>query len=231
VGDVILVHGTTQAAVGWQRLIQELTRRDHRAVAVDLHGAEPSSSIAELAGLCRSQVPADVESPVVVAHSGSGILLPAIAQLVDALHEVYLAAAVPDPTGQLSFLDEMQADPAAMFNPEWFGVDPTADPVLATYFLFHDCDLTTLRWALGTLRLFSALRDCYAEVPPRRDLSARPSTAVVPTKDRTLRPAYMAEVARARLGTDPVELSAGHCPHVSHPDQVADLLEPLVRIA
>jgi pimeloyl-ACP methyl ester carboxylesterase len=119
VGDVILVHGTTQAAVGWQRLIQELTRRDHRAVAVDLHGAEPSSSIAELAGLCRSQVPADVESPVVVAHSGSGILLPAIAQLVDALHEVYLAAAVPDPTGQLSFLDEMQADPAAMFNPEW----------------------------------------------------------------------------------------------------------------
>jgi pimeloyl-ACP methyl ester carboxylesterase len=154
VGDVILVHGTTQAAVGWQRLIQELTRRDHRAVAVDLHGAEPSSSIAELAGLCRSQVPADVESPVVVAHSGSGILLPAIAQLVDALHEVYLAAAVPDPTGQLSFLDEMQADPAAMFNPEWFGVDPTADPVLATHFLFHDCDLTTLRWALGTLRLF-----------------------------------------------------------------------------
>jgi pimeloyl-ACP methyl ester carboxylesterase len=119
VGDVILVHGTTQAAVGWQRLIQELTRRDHRAVAVDLHGAEPSSSIAELAGLCRSQVPADVESPVVVAHSGSGILLPAIAQLVDALHEVYLAAAVPDPTGQLSFLDEMRADPAAMFNPEW----------------------------------------------------------------------------------------------------------------
>ena len=180
-GDVILVHGTTQAAVGWQRLIQELTRRGHRAVAVDLHEAEPTSSIAEA---------------------------------VDALHEVYLAAAVPDPTGQLSFLGEMQADPAAMFNPEWFGVDPTADPVLATYFLFHDCDLTTLRWALGTLRQFSALRNGYAEVPPRRDPSARPSTAVVPSKDRTLRPAYLAEVARARLGTDPVELNAGHCPHV-----------------
>jgi hypothetical protein len=40
----------------------------------------------------------------------------------------------------------------------------------------------------------------------------RPSTAVVPNKDHTLRPAYLAEVARARLGTDPVELDTGHCP-------------------
>jgi hypothetical protein len=31
---------------------------------------------------------------------------------------------------------------------------PTADPVVAAYFLFHDCDLATLRWAVPTLRLF-----------------------------------------------------------------------------
>jgi hypothetical protein len=52
-------------------------------------GVEPTSSIAELAGLCRSQLHADMESPVVVAHSGSGMLLLAIADVVDALHEVY----------------------------------------------------------------------------------------------------------------------------------------------
>jgi len=51
-------------------------------------GVEPTSSIAELAGLCRSQLHADMESPVVVAHSCSGMLLPAIADVVDALHEV-----------------------------------------------------------------------------------------------------------------------------------------------
>ena len=59
----------------------------------------------------------------------------------------------------------------------------------------------------------------------------RPSTAVVPNKDHTLRPAYLAEVARARLGTDPVELDTGHCPRGPHPDQVADLLQPLLRVA
>ena len=140
---------------------------------------------------------------------------------------MYLAAAVPDPAGHRSFLDEMQADPLAMFNSEWFGVDPTGDPVLATYFLFHDCDLSTLRWALGTLQLFDALRNGYAEVPPARDLRNRASTLVAPRDDRTLRPAYLAAIARERLGVEPVILSGGHCPHVSRPGEVADLLESL----
>lgn len=42
--------------------------------------------------------------------------------------------------------------------------DPTTDPVLATYFLFHDCDLATLRWALTTLR--ASLPRSFYTTPP-----------------------------------------------------------------
>jgi pimeloyl-ACP methyl ester carboxylesterase len=227
VADVVLVHGTTQSVTGWDLLVDEVTRRGHRALAVDLHDEDPDSSMIDLAARCRSQLPVDLSAPIVMAHSGSGILLPEVGDALGAAHEVYLAAAVPDPAGHRSFLDEMQADPLAMFNSEWFGVDPTSDPVLATYFLFHDCDLATLRWALGTLQLFDALRNGYAEVPPARDLRNRASTLVAPRDDRTLRPAYLAAIARERLGVEPVILSGGHCPHVSRPGEVAELLESL----
>jgi hypothetical protein len=231
VADFVLVHGTTQSAAGWNLLIDELGGRGHRGLAVNLHDEDPGSTLSDLAAKGQSQLPPDVSAPIVVAHSGSGILLPAVGDAVGAAHEVYLAAAVPDPDGRHSFLDEIQADRSVMFNQEWFGVDPTSDPVLATYFLFHDCDLARLKWALGTLRLFGALRDGYAEVPPARNLSARPSTLIAPQGDRTLKPTYLAAAARDRLGVEPVMLSGGHCPHVSRPGEVADLLESLTPVS
>jgi hypothetical protein len=100
---------------------------------------------------------------------------------------------------------------------------------LAAKFIAHLLSPDHLRRQLAGL-----LADPKFEVSPPFEgipqvglgLGGRPSTAVVPNKDRTLRPAYLAEVAQARLGTDPVELATGHCPQVSHPDQVADLLQP-----
>lgn len=79
---------------------------------------------------------------MVLAHSAAGLLLPALARHLDAVHQIWLAAAVADYPGRRSLLVELQTDPEAMFNPEWLGIDPTSDPVLATYFLFHDADLT-----------------------------------------------------------------------------------------
>lgn len=96
-----------------------------------------------------------------------------MAERLDAAHLVWLAAAVADYTGGRSLLDEIRADPTAVFNEEWIGVDPSNDPVLATYFLFHDADLATLRQALPTVTHCN-LTAIYAETP-LLDPAARPS--------------------------------------------------------
>ena len=59
------------------------------------------------------------------------------------------ARVVPDP-GR-SVLDELAADPG-MFGAEWHSWtgDLVGAPAETAYFLFHDCDLETLRWALST---------------------------------------------------------------------------------
>lgn len=86
--DIVLVHGTTQSAAGFAALVGLLEDAGHRAICVDVPSAAGTS--AEVcADLLADQVPADVESPVVVAHSAAGLLLPALARRLDARHQVH----------------------------------------------------------------------------------------------------------------------------------------------
>src|SRR5487761_515434 len=64
----------------------------------------------------------------------------AAARLLGGRHQTWLGAIIPD--GQRSLRDEVMATPTEMFNEEWLGKDPIKDPILAAYFLFHDCDHT-----------------------------------------------------------------------------------------
>lgn len=221
--DIVLVHGTTQSPAGWDRLAKILTGQGHRSHTVDLVPGVASTA-REYADLAAAQLPPGLTAPVVVAHSAGGMLLPAVSRRLGARHQVWLAAYVPD--GRHALIDEMTPDPTELFNTEWVGVDPTADPVLAAYFLFHDCDLATLRWALGTVRLFAPASVYREPVEPAPDIG---STYVVGTADRTLRPDWCRRAAANRLGVQPVEIDAGHCPHVSRPDETAAVIDRAAR--
>ncbi|KAA9158567.1 alpha/beta hydrolase [Amycolatopsis acidicola] len=215
--DFVLIHGTTQSPAGWGRLVRVLEKRGHRAVTVDLPTNRPELLSEDYARCAVEQT--DVDSPVVIGHSGAGLVLPAVGAALKARRLVWLAAAVPS---ELPFLSEMRAAAAEVVTPEWRGLEkpPASDPVVAAYFLFHDCDLATLRWALPTVRTWYP-RGVYGETVTGEPL---PSTYVLPTGDRTLRPEWMRRVARERLGVEPVEVPGGHCPHVSRPELVADIV-------
>lgn len=88
--DIVLVHGTTQTASGYWRLVEELTARHHRVFAVHVPGGLGTAR--EYADLLASRLPDDVRRPVVVAHSGAGVVPPALAERLDAVHHVWLAA-------------------------------------------------------------------------------------------------------------------------------------------
>jgi pimeloyl-ACP methyl ester carboxylesterase len=228
VTDVVLVHGTTQSSAGFNRLVAALERRGHRAFAVDA----PSNATAAAAGfatLLAAQLPDDIERPVVVAHSAGGLLLPALARRLDARHQVWLAAAVADYAGGRSFIAEVRADPTAVVNPEWLGVDPSSDPALATRFLFHDADPVALAETLPTVQIFD-WDTIYAEVPAE-DPARVPSTYVLPRDDRTLRPQWMARVARERLHVEPIEIAGAHNFYVASPEAVADQIDRAAQSA
>lgn len=213
-----LVHGTTQSPAGWGLLAAPLVDAGHVVTFIDLAGLPDDSTCAEFGREAVAQLPSG-RADVVVAHSGSGLVLPAIASLSGARLQVFLAAFIPD--GMRSLLDELNDDPAVIFHPEWIGVDPIVDHDAARRFLFHDCSEDSIEWALGTLRRFQPVTAYHETVSLSRDVAA---VVIVPDDDRTVRSEWMIDAAKQRLGIEPMMIDGGHCPHVSRPVELARLL-------
>jgi pimeloyl-ACP methyl ester carboxylesterase len=221
--DVVLIHSTGQAAAGWARLIGELDLLGVRAHALDLPNERPELLADDYASVLADRY-GDLDEPIVLAHSGSGPLLPSAATALGAQGQVWLAAWVPHPS--LSFMDDVRAHKEEAFNPDWLGRDPTVDDEVAIDFVYHDCDPDTQTWALTTRRPFfpEAVYDERITLAP-----AIPSTYILALEDRTIRPEWQRTMARERLGVEPIELPGGHCPNVSRPKELAEILAGLVR--
>jgi hypothetical protein len=146
-------------------------RRPRRSWPSDVRGRlstdQPGLLADDYAGIAVAQIGAAAHEPGVVAHSGAGLLLSAVADALRAGHLVWLAAAVPDYAGGVSFAEQIQESASDIASEEWisFGRLSTEDPVVAAYFGFHDCDLETLRWAVTTTRMFYP-EAVYAQAPP-----------------------------------------------------------------
>lgn len=222
--DFVFVHGTTQSPDGFGLLTERLAARGHRSIAVDLPVDAPDLAIADYAAIAAEQA-AGLDHPVAVAHSAGGLLLPAVAQAVAARHLVWLGALVPDLVNGRSTREQIETESRQMFTADWhtWDDDVVEAAAISAYFLFHDCNLPTLRWALPTLRFFQP-RAVFAERPEVVEPVAA-STFVVPVDDRTVTPEWMRTAAQDRLHTTPVDVPGGHCPHVSRPELIAELLE------
>ncbi len=218
-----LVHGSTQNASGWDLLVLELERRGHRTLCVNLPTDETNASGTRYATVIAEALADSEESPIVVAHSVSGLFLPLVAAQWSVSRLVFLAALIPQ-IGK-SFLAQVQAAPD-MFCSEWIGKDPTKDAALAIDFLFHDCAPEVAQWALSTRSLMYA-RQASVEVCPTAHWPDVPSSYILCQQDRTLRPEWWRHAVPERLGVAAIEIPGGHCPHVSRPGELADVLTGL----
>lgn len=217
--DMVLLHGTTSDQAGFERFAQALRARGWAAHGIDLP-SDPSMGAGGYARMIAAALEGIVQHPVVLGHSGAGLLVPAVSQALDARWMVWLAAYIP--AAGRSLAAEAQHE-TAMFNPEWVGVDPTRDDAAAVYFLFHDCDWATVQWARETRRLWHP-EAAYTERFPEEGYPDVPASVIVARQDRTLTPDWCRTAARERLGVEPVEIDAGHCPHASRPQELADLV-------
>jgi len=220
-----LVHGSTQSPSGWARLVPELQKRGHRVVCADLPTDEPDASATRYAQAIAKSMRDDSEAAIVVAHSVSGTFLPLVPAHCSVSRMVFLAAFVPE-IGE-SPMQQLQANPQ-MFWRDWIGKDPTKDDTVAVQYLFHDCDPETTAWALSTRRMMQARR-ALIEVCPLNRWPDVPVSYILCRDDRTLRPDYWRGKVRSQLVIDPIELAGGHCPHVSRPGELADVLSEIAQ--
>ncbi|MEW6474885.1 MAG: alpha/beta hydrolase [Actinomycetota bacterium] len=225
-----LIHGAWHGAWCWERLIPELERRGHRAVAVDLPCDDPGATTMDNAKLVADSlayVDRDGDDLVVVGHSLGGITAAVVPLLRPVRKVVLLAALVPRPGCSLAEVMSSEPDTTTEeFDSLPRHVGPggavTWDPQVAGPFFYRACDPETARWAAARLRtqVWTTSREpCPLEQWPDCEL-----VSIVCTEDELLRPAWSRRIARDVLGIEPVELPGGHFPMLSIPGRLADTL-------
>jgi len=216
-----LVHGSTQNASGWELLAPELARLGHESMRVSLPTDCPDASATVYADAIAAELHED--DAIVLAHSASGVFLPLVPSRHKIRRMVFLGAMVPKPG--VSVMKQVQSD-ASILHPAWIGKNPVADDELAREFLFHDCTEEVYQWALGTRSLLFArgamFKDC-----PLTEWPDVPSSYIVCAQDRTIRADWQRRIAHEFLRVEPIEIDAGHCPHVSRPTELARILGDL----
>jgi len=207
VARFILVHGAWHGGWCWERLTAELDARGHQVSAPDLPCDRPGLTVHDYAAAIGPQ-----EDAVVVGHSLGGLTIP----FVPARLTVFLAGLVPTEDVYATFAHPdfggtLRDELCRSFWP---------DEATARARLYPDCTDTDAAWA------FSRLRP-QARIDPVVTPHAGACASIVTLEDRAVLPAWQLRMAREVFGVEPVELAAGHFPMLTHPAELAAILESL----
>ena len=202
-----LVHGAWHGGWAWDPLRAELEGRGHSVVAPDLPCDDCDAGIEEYAAVVRAAL-GGVDDAVVVGHSLGGLTIP----LVPARLRVFLCALVAG-TGW-----------AGVFVPG-FGDARIRDERDRSYYPEPADAARELQYPPGFAPLAARLRpQAPVDAAP---CDPRPAVYVVCARDAVIRPEWQRHLARDVLGVEAIELDAGHSPMLSHPRELADILDRL----
>jgi pimeloyl-ACP methyl ester carboxylesterase len=218
----VLIHGAGDGGWYWHLVEAELRTRGHDVVAPDLPSDDEKAGLEDYADSVVEAV-GDRTNLVVVAQSFGAFTAPLVADRlpVDAL--VLVAGMIPSPgeaprdwwdnTGYLSAVRAQAARDGGMTGNE--------DPYVSYY---HDVPRHLAEEALSRERAHPSQASMDSPWP----LDAWPNVPtkfVLCTEDRFFPPAFFRRVVAERLDITPDEIASGHCPALSRPKELADILE------
>ena len=213
----VLIPGAGGAAWVWSRVADELNRRGHDAIAVELPADDESAGLNDYARAVMDA--AEGRSGAVIAASSMGAFTaPLVAGQLDAQSIVLLNPMIPLPgetPGQ--WWENVGSAEARIAGAHAGGYSTEFD--VDTYFL-HDIPAEVL-----------------ASAPPPKPQANRPFgdrcdfeswpapvTVIAARDDRFFPLEFQQRVARERLGVEPIMVPGGHLATVSQPHAVVDAL-------
>ena len=223
--NIVLVHGAWADGSGWKGVYDILVKHGYRVSIVQ----EPETSFREDVAATK-RVIAQQDGPcVVVAHSYGGAVITEAANDPKVMALVYIAAHMPD-------AGENEADDGKRFPSDLSkstAIKKTADGF--TYLdptQFHEyfaADLPAEQAAFMARSQVLNLADNFKAIITTPAWRSKPSWMLVATKDRTINPDLERWYAtRAKSHTVEVP-GASHSVYVSHPREVADVIESAAR--
>ena len=215
--NVVLVHGAFADGSGWTA-VAKILERDGFKVSV----AQPPETSLEDDVAATSRTIDTMGGPVVlVGHSYGGIIITAAGNNEHVKSLVYVAAFQPDTGESLGSL-------AASKPPASSGPKPSPDGFLyldlATFRADFCADLPGPQadfMALSQVGLAIKAAGASATKPAWK---TKPSFAIVATNDRAINPDLERSMYK-RAGSTVTELASSHVAYISHPVEVAAVIE------
>lgn len=226
---VVLVPGAGGAAWYWHRVVPELERRGHEAIAVDLPTGDPAAGVADyadaivLAAGGRTGV-------VLVAQSLGGFSAPLACAPLHASQLVLVNAMIPQP-GELlgAWWDATGFGEARQAYAEREGrrlSDDTDDPDDRET-MFHDVPPEVTEAAFA--RPFEQEDGIFADTWPLDAWPDVPTRVLATREDRFFPVEFQRRVARERLGIVADEMPGGHLVALSRPAELAEYLDSTTK--
>jgi len=227
VSDLVLVHGGLCGAWCWELFEPELTRLGHQSHTLDLPIEDPEATLDDYAEAVVDAME-DLDRPWLVGHSMGGLVVPRVALRRPVAGLIFLCAGFP-PTDEREHAEDLAArDPN---NAAHFIHDDRDRITLsfesAAHDFFNDCSPELQRWAFEQLRpQATAPFSTYAPIDHYPDARMH---AIVAADDHIVLKEAHAALIRERIGVEPVELPGGHCPFLSRPRRLAELMHEMLR--
>jgi pimeloyl-ACP methyl ester carboxylesterase len=223
----LLLHGARHGAWCWQFAIDELERRGHAGIAMDLPVGEPDAGAVRYAETAADAA-AGVEGAVtVVGHSLAGLVIPLLPALRPVDELVFVCSPLPVPGESLA--EQQLAEPEIFIRenlqPESMEAGGTVErtPESAIAAFYHDCPDELARWAVSQLRPQST-QPLTEPSPVESWPPELPCRYILGRDDRILNPAWSRRAVPLRLGVEPIELDGGHSPFLARPAAFVDAL-------
>jgi pimeloyl-ACP methyl ester carboxylesterase len=225
--NIVLVHGAWADGSGWKGVYDDLVRDDFNVSIVQ----EPETSFHDDVTAVKRILALQDGPSILVAHSYGGAVIteagtdPSVAGLV------YVAAHMPD-------AGENEADDGKRFPSDLSksgAIKKTADGFTyldpAQFHEYFAADLSAEQAALMARSQVLNAADNFKAVITTPAWRSKPSWMLVAAKDRTINPDLERWYAK-RAHSHTVEVAgASHSVYVSHPKDVADVIESAARAA
>jgi len=222
VKNVVLVHGAFADGSGWKAVADILQHDGYTVYVVQ----EPETTFE--ADVSATRIVLDRSGPcVLVGHSYGGMIISEVGTHPAVRSLVYVAAFEPE-VGESAGGLQSKMPPASnsvipagggfvQVKPEAFPTDFAADvPQSVAQFM-----------AISQVPISAAIFDAKASVAA---WSSKPSYAVIATEDREINP-ELERFMSGRAKSQAIELRGSHAIFLSHPKEVASLIEKAAKSA
>lgn len=215
----VLIPGAGGVALYWHLVQDELRRRGHDSIAVDLPSGD--AGFAEYADAVVDAA-ANLTDVRLVAQSLGGFTAPLVADRMPIERIIFVNAMIPrvgETAGE--WWGSTGQERARRANDEQDGRDPDAEFDLDAYFL-HDLPDDERQAVLKTDRPQSGI--VFGQPYPLKSWPSTPMHVITATGDRFFPADFQRQVSQERLGITPDEIPGGHLVALSQPAALTEMI-------